>query len=102
MTSRDFAYWLQGFFEITESDVVTEHQVAMIKKHLNLVFVHEIDPSFGDDKHQEKLDAIHNQFTPINIRTEEDAIAKFGPKPGPKYKFNMHGWYDPKLGIPKC
>ena len=32
----------------------------MIKKHLALVFKHEIDPSMGDDKHQEELNSIHN------------------------------------------
>ena len=63
MTSRDFAFWLQGFFEITESTVLTEKQVTMIKTHLNLVFKHEIDPSMGDNKHQEELNSIHN--TPI-------------------------------------
>lgn len=50
MTSRDFAYWLQGFFEISETDQLTERQVKMIKAHLNLVFKHEIDPSNLDGK----------------------------------------------------
>ena len=49
MTSRDFAYWLQGFFELTDSDTVTLEQVKMIKNHLNMVFHHDIDKSFGKD-----------------------------------------------------
>lgn len=53
MTSRDFCYWLQGFFEIRGFDnkkPLTSVQVEMIQKHLNLVFYHEIDNSFGKDK----------------------------------------------------
>lgn len=61
MTSRDFAFWLQGFFEITESSVLTEKQVNMVKAHLNLVFKHEIDPSMGNKEHQDELNDIHSQ-----------------------------------------
>lgn len=51
MTSRDFCYWLQGFFEINGSSGnkyqdVTSGQVECIQKHLKMVFVTEIDPSF--------------------------------------------------------
>jgi len=60
MQSRDFAYWLQGFFEISETNQLTEKQVQVIKNHLNLVFVHEIDPSMGDEQHQTKLNQVHN------------------------------------------
>lgn len=42
MTARDFAYWLQGFFEINEGcggvKALTETQTEMIRKHLDLVF----------------------------------------------------------------
>lgn len=64
MTSRDFAYWLQGFFEITEATEITPEQTERIKRHLALVFKHEIDPSMGDKKHQEKLNELHNSFDP--------------------------------------
>lgn len=64
MTSRDFCYWLQGYLEIADADgagiSMTDNQVKMIQKHLNLVFKHEIDPSMGDEKHQQKLNDIHN------------------------------------------
>lgn len=63
MQSRDFCYWLQGFFEIGEPVMLGLEQIENIKKHLNLVFVHEIDPSMGDSKHQEKLNTIHHGFT---------------------------------------
>ena len=38
MTERDFCYWLQGFFEVTGSNELTEKQVQIIKDHLQLVF----------------------------------------------------------------
>ena len=60
MTSRDFCFWLQGFLEISDSKTVDEKQLESIKKHLNLVFVHEIDPSMGDAKEQKKLNQIHH------------------------------------------
>ena len=59
MTSRDFCYWLQGYFEVSEPKEISEKQTQMIKKHLALVFKHEIDPSMGDEKHQEELNNIH-------------------------------------------
>jgi hypothetical protein len=63
MTSREFAYWLQGFFEISGSNELRPEQVVMIKKHLNMVFYHEIDPSYTPDpKKQDELTHIHNMF----------------------------------------
>jgi hypothetical protein len=61
MTSRDLCYWLQGFFEISNAKQLDERQTEMIKKHLALVFVHEIDPSYGDKEEQAKLNNIHNK-----------------------------------------
>ena len=49
MKSTEFAYWLQGFFELSESNTLTEKQVETIKNHLNLVFYHEIDPSYSSN-----------------------------------------------------
>lgn len=62
MKSRDFCYWLQGFFEIAGSDHSTldKNQITIIKKHLSLVFEHEIDPSMGSPEHQKKLNQIHH------------------------------------------
>ena len=65
MTSRDFAYWLQGFFEIsgaewTQTQPLDAIKVDVIKKHLSLVFKHEIDPSMGNQQHQQALNNIHN------------------------------------------
>ena len=59
MTSRDLCYWLQGFFELSPPGPLSEHQVETIKKHLALVFIHEIDPSAGDQKKQDDLNNVH-------------------------------------------
>ena len=37
MESRDFVYWLPGYFELTEGNQLTENQVQAIKDHLSLV-----------------------------------------------------------------
>lgn len=70
MTSRDFCFWLQGFFEIAnchkpDSELeLSSAQVKMIERHLSLVFKHEIDPSMGDEKVQAELNKIHSSMTP--------------------------------------
>lgn len=56
--SRDFCFWLQGFLEVAEPDTLTAKQLGVIKSHLSLVFIHEIDPSFPAEQ-QEKLNAAH-------------------------------------------
>jgi hypothetical protein len=76
MTSRDFCFWLQGYFEIGTGgprapepatdprDVLSKDQVDVIKKHLALVFKHEIDPNMGSESHQIELNDIHHPFKP--------------------------------------
>lgn len=75
MTSRDFVYWLQGYFEIETSQprpaewtpFLNSDQVKIIRNHLNMVFKHEIDPSHGDKEHQKKLSDSH--------KGQEDSLA---------------------------
>ena len=75
MTSRDFCYWLQGLFELGGVATLNEKQTTLIKRHLHLVFEHEIDPSMSDDPAiQEKLQNIHDGI---------EEIKKRKPKPGP-------------------
>jgi hypothetical protein len=60
MNSRDFSFWLQGFFELTNTaGGMTPEQTDAVKRHLALVFRHEIDPSMGNQGHQTDLDTIH-------------------------------------------
>jgi hypothetical protein len=60
MKSESFVYWLQGYFEIAQPTEIGPDETEMIKRHLNLVFKHEIDPSMGDEKHQQVLNEIHS------------------------------------------
>ncbi len=43
MTSRDFCYWLQGALELSPDMALTPAQMLVVRAHLNLVFIHEID-----------------------------------------------------------
>jgi len=60
MTSREFCYWLQGHFELTDDTDLTKHQIDTVKTHLAMVFKHEIDPSLGSAEHQTALSNIHS------------------------------------------
>jgi len=87
MKSRDFCYWLQGHLELNPDAPMSAEQVEIVKRHLALVFKHEIDPSMGDAKHQAELNAVH---TP--------------PKPGVKPEPWQGGQDDGRLpgGILRC
>jgi hypothetical protein len=62
MKSRDFVYWLQGYFELEDKGKgLSSRQVNMIKRHIALVFIHEIDPKFKGNKKQ--LQKIHDGGT---------------------------------------
>jgi hypothetical protein len=41
VTYRDFCFWMQGFFELADPKFLTAEQVELVKRHLNMVFVHE-------------------------------------------------------------
>lgn len=75
MTSVQFAYWLQGFFELSDANTpLTEKQVQTIKNHLKLVFLHEIDPSYSDDPTvQQIFQNIHDGKQPLyNVKIESN------------------------------
>ena len=67
MKARDFCFWLQGYFEVGGAQSLTSEQTDVVKRHLSLVFKHEIDPAMGDAQHQEKLDKIHIGVPPGRI-----------------------------------
>lgn len=108
MTSRDFAYWLQGYFEISNPETISNKETEMIKKHLNLVFKHEIDPSMGNEQHQQELNNIHNTKPTLEDLGEKYGFEvnkvdpKWGVSPGPNHKLGIHGWYNPEEGTPRC
>lgn len=72
MTAQEFAYWLQGFFELSAAGntapsgpmPLTAAQVDIIQRRLALVFVHDIDPKAGGAAVQAALGAIHGGPTP--------------------------------------
>lgn len=85
MTSRDFAFWLQGFFELHDPERLDERQTRLVKQHLNLVFIHEIDPSHSDDPNvQGALQAVHDGVNVNELRDRVDELEKRKPKPGPR------------------
>lgn len=80
MTSRDFCFWLQGLFELHDPKRLDERQTRLIKQHLNLVFVHEIDPSHSDDpKVQGALQAVHDGVDINELRDKLENLQKFDP-----------------------
>ena len=66
MNQTEFCYWLQGYFELTGADAtnapISPNQVQVIKNHLNLVFVHSIDPASAKETSTpvDVLNAVHN------------------------------------------
>lgn len=99
MTSRDFCYWLQGYFELYTGNspsvmpALSAQQTDCIRRHLALVFAHEIDPSAGDEAHQAELNAIHEagQAMKEAVKAEVAEVVSKLPKPSP------HGPFGPKL-----
>ena len=65
MKAHEFCYWLQGFFEISnESEQpLSKTQVKIIQNHLNMVFIHDIDPSYPNDQ-QDVLNTAHTGNAP--------------------------------------
>lgn len=60
MKSVEFCYWLQGYFELYGPKMIDEKETELIKRHLCLVFKHEIDSSYGNENHQQELQSIHD------------------------------------------
>jgi len=56
MQTRDFCFWLQGFFEISDcgpkkaDSALSHREVEMIRDHLKLVFKH--DPTIAQPKQE--------------------------------------------------
>ena len=46
MTPENYCYWLQGLFELTNSEELSKEQVVVIKEHLQLVFT-KVTPPLG-------------------------------------------------------
>ena len=68
MTSRDFCYWLQGVLEGNPAVILNEIQLELVKNHLNMVFIHEIDPSFPASQQVDLSKAHGGQQAPENVK----------------------------------
>ncbi len=85
MNSENFAYWLQGYFELLGKDEpLTKEQTQIIKDHLALVFVKVTsDRSVGPAK-QEEPDVwptiYYNPFDRPDVFCEPTVVA---PQPQP-------------------
>jgi hypothetical protein len=64
VTSRDFCYWLQGLFELGDPKALDEKQTDLVKRHLAMVFLHEIDPSAGGPAQPAALNDAHQGKKP--------------------------------------
>lgn len=80
LTSRDFCYWLQGLFELGNPTQLDAQQTDLVKRHLAMVFKHEIDPSAGSAAHQKELSNIHGGFPPITAGAIEAALKEAAAK----------------------
>lgn len=63
MTSEQFCYWLQGYFEMYNPTIIPEQATTIIKDHLSLVFKKET-PDRGVkmilmEDAKEKIDPVH-------------------------------------------
>lgn len=84
MTSREFCYWLQGFFEINfdcepgaAPEGLTPEQTGCIRRHLSMVFKHEIDPSYPN---QSELGALHEGKAPPTLAELYKLLEEERPK----------------------
>lgn len=63
MNARDFAYWLQGLFELTNATTLDAAQTTKIRNHLAMVFLHDIDPGNMeglDPKIRKVIEEVHS------------------------------------------
>ncbi len=57
MDSTQFAYWLQGYLEISGAKELNEKQLKIVQDHLKLVFT-KITPSYGGYVQQQGIHGI--------------------------------------------
>lgn len=78
MSSNDFTTWLQGFFEISEANSLTEKQVRIIKDHLALVFI-KITPDRNEIS--EKKESLTEYLERMQINPEEEKVCRLVEPP---------------------
>lgn len=58
MKATEFCYWLQGMFELAEPTELNAEQTDLIKRHLAMAFLHDIDKR-PSEAEQGKLNQVH-------------------------------------------
>lgn len=86
MTSRDFCYWLQGLFELGADKTLNARQTDLVKRHLAMVFQHDIDPSAGGPAEQEALNKTHQGLVSVAVKTPSPHIGGPDGPGGIKYR----------------
>ena len=95
MKSIDFCQWLLGSLKLTDNAAMTPAQVEIIQKHLAMVFVYEIDPSYGSK--QTELNKIH-QSKRIDKWLKEEEI-QHGPLNYESIEFSEKAWNNRKYNL---
>jgi len=49
MKTQNFCFWLQGFFELDNSEEISKEQVVKIKERLHSCFIHEAESIVLED-----------------------------------------------------
>jgi hypothetical protein len=84
MQSRDFCFWLQGFFELSGNNgALTAEQAAKIACHLDLVFAHEITPSLRERPATPMPEPAPPRPAPVPERERETPPDPEPPRPSP-------------------
>lgn len=105
MTARDFCYWLQGHFELSGVGPLTAEQAEMIRRHLSLVFLHEIDPQEPGDPaaSQAVHDGVQYGFPPGSVLLANGSVLLAQEETTPTNKVNATlSWPSSESLQPRC
>lgn len=67
MKATEFCYWLQGMFELANPATLDAEQTDLIKRHLAMAFLHDIDRQVPESQ-QKPLNKIHGNSGDILLR----------------------------------
>ena len=82
MTPENFAYWLQGFFELTDDGLpLTNTQVEIIKDHLTLVFTKVTPIRIEGKKFEEVIEELGIDLEEEMEKMEKDISIPDVPTP---------------------
>ena len=79
MTPEQFAYWLQGFFELENPQQLNKQQLDVVKEHLALVFIKVTPKYHGTEKTYSNPDGVEKQHlkTPLVFDNKNESTQFF-------------------------